>query len=79
MQIPAIGTAPGLFVNATGQERPALVAAQGAEDGAGDGGGVDAVPRSEEEGGVSVDLGSRDDAEGEPRAGPPGSLVDISA
>ena len=80
MAIPAIGAAQNLFVNPSGQERPAVLAAQEAqEDSPAGSAAVDAVPESEEEGGASADLGSRQDAEGERRGGPPGSLVDISA
>lgn len=80
MAIPAIGAAPSLFVNPTGQERPAALAAQEAQEDSPAGSvAVEAVPENEEEGDASADLGSRQDADGERRGGPPGSLVDIFA
>ena len=78
--ISATGAAQSLFVNPTGQERPVSLAAQETEEGSdGSGVAVEAVPESEEEGGVSVDARSPDDADAEAGGGRPGSIVDISA
>ena len=79
MAIPAVGTAQGVYVNQTGQERPGISAAQEAEEGRGGGVAVEAVAEIDEEGGVSVDLGSRGRADAEARGGRPGSTVDIFA
>ena len=78
--ISATGAAQSLFVNPTGQERPVSLAAQETEEGSdGSGVAVEAAPRSDEEGGVSVNVGSRDNADAEVRGGRPGSIVDILA
>ena len=80
MAIPAIGALQSQLINPTGQERPGISAVLKAEEGRdGTGVAVEAVPESEEEGGVSVDVGSRDDADAEVRGGRPGSIVDIFA
>ncbi len=79
MAIPALGAAQGLFVNPTGVERPGVLAAQEAQEASGSAGvAVEAVPRSEERGNASADLGSQGDTEGGRRDDRPGSLVDIS-
>ena len=80
MAIPAIGAAQSLFVNPTGAERPGALAAQQAEEGSGGSSvAVEAVPRSEDESGASLDLSSRGDAEGDRRSARPGSIIDIFA
>ena len=79
MAIPALGAAQSLFVNPTGVERPGVLAAQEAQEASGNASvAVEAVPRSEERGNASADLGSREDAGGDRRNGRPGSLIDIS-
>ena len=80
MAIPALGAAQSLFVNPTGVERPGVLAAQEAQEASGNNASVavEAIPRSEERGDASADLGSREDAGGDRRNGRPGSLIDIS-
>ena len=80
MAIPAVGAAQGHYINPTGQERPGAAPAREAEEGKGGSGvAVEAVPESDEEGGVSVNVGSRDNPDAEVRGGRPGSIVNILA